>query len=619
MLKLLGYVEGGFNGGGKSGYYQAGSGGGASDIRIGSDSLYARVIVAGGGGGAANYNNYSGGNGGGDSGSAGVGYNTTYNSKGGTQTAGGAAGYYSSYKGSAGTFGNGGQTYQSTSNYNRSGGGGGGWYGGGGGGYRSNSSSYYYGVSGGGGGSGYAYTESTAANYPSGCILNSNYYLTDTDVISGKYAKHEGAGFCKITVLKQENEIDGEFNLGENSLNKMFIGNSQIKKAYFNSNLVFPAISFNYIDYIESTGTQYIDTGVPISPDLSFECEWMATENNDAGLNGSYYFLSGTTKAYCFGLYNGKIYSGIGSIGDTSTDGSIYTKYKTVGAPNQIATYEGETLKVSKTGTLVDNGLNFYLFCAHQHQDNIQPYYFSYERIYSCKIYKNGILIRDFKPIIDRNGQAGLYDEIEKKIYYSETNNFKVPEKIEDYDFLSYIQNNNSAYINTKVKINANTQIEIKGGTSSGEGYFVFAGFLGKYMSGIGANSTGKIYGRWRNGDSGNATKTTTIDMLDNKVFKISKDDFSIDGTSQGNFGTSYNFTEQNDLFLFYPYSSASSEIINGIQGKIYYCKVTKNNILIRDLVPAKNKKSNKIGLFDKITNTFFLSSNSNSSFVFEE
>ena len=31
--------------------YNSGSGGGASDIRIGQDSLYARVIVAGGGGG----------------------------------------------------------------------------------------------------------------------------------------------------------------------------------------------------------------------------------------------------------------------------------------------------------------------------------------------------------------------------------------------------------------------------------------------------------------------------------------------------------------------------------------------------------------------------------------
>ena len=43
--------SGGFNGGGTTGTTSGGSGGGASDIRIGTDSLYARVIVAGGGGG----------------------------------------------------------------------------------------------------------------------------------------------------------------------------------------------------------------------------------------------------------------------------------------------------------------------------------------------------------------------------------------------------------------------------------------------------------------------------------------------------------------------------------------------------------------------------------------
>lgn len=51
-------LAGGFNGGGtgKCGYYNnycgGGSGGGASDIRIGTNSVYARVIVAGGGGAA---------------------------------------------------------------------------------------------------------------------------------------------------------------------------------------------------------------------------------------------------------------------------------------------------------------------------------------------------------------------------------------------------------------------------------------------------------------------------------------------------------------------------------------------------------------------------------------
>lgn len=61
-------LAGGFNGGGygrawHGTYHEGGGGGGASDIRLATDSLYARVIVAGAGGGGSD--NGLGGYGGG--------------------------------------------------------------------------------------------------------------------------------------------------------------------------------------------------------------------------------------------------------------------------------------------------------------------------------------------------------------------------------------------------------------------------------------------------------------------------------------------------------------------------------------------------------------------------
>ena len=54
------YIEGGFNGGGAATSvnkdYQAGSGGGATDFRLFSNSLFHRILVAGGGGGSDNAN-----------------------------------------------------------------------------------------------------------------------------------------------------------------------------------------------------------------------------------------------------------------------------------------------------------------------------------------------------------------------------------------------------------------------------------------------------------------------------------------------------------------------------------------------------------------------------------
>lgn len=201
-----GYYPGGFNGGGYRNTYKGG--GGATDIRIGTDSLYSRVIVAGGGGSDGS-SSQSGGYAGGTSGARGsFGYGSY--GYGGNQTA-----TYSSLNAiaSQGTnnnssdcaagFGFGGFGCYSSSGYG--GAGGGGWYGGQG--------TYPDGSGdddgGGGGGSGYVYTSSTAKNYPQGCLLNSSYYLTDAQTIAGNQAftspegtsetGHSGNGFCRIT------------------------------------------------------------------------------------------------------------------------------------------------------------------------------------------------------------------------------------------------------------------------------------------------------------------------------------------------------------------------------------------------------------------------------------
>lgn len=192
-----GATSGGFNGGGAgcsrtynySTYGQGG--GGASDIRIGQDSFYARVIVAGGGGGSSSEDSFTTKYGGGTSGgSSASGYGATQTSA-----------------GTNGLFGQGGAATTSGTNYNYgSGGGGGGFYGGGACSSYSDSTNYrtYN-----GGGSGYVYTSSTAKNYPQGCLLNSSYYLTDAQTIAGNQAftspegtsetGHSGNGFCRIT------------------------------------------------------------------------------------------------------------------------------------------------------------------------------------------------------------------------------------------------------------------------------------------------------------------------------------------------------------------------------------------------------------------------------------
>ena len=155
---------------------EAFGGGGATDIRVISDNLYARIIVAGGGGGLNYYKNWSNGSKAGDAGGlCGPIYysrtlTTSYN-YGGTQTSGGIATHTSTQKGNNGSFGVGGNGYW--------GNGGGGWYGGAGG----SNNPYPYGMTSGdtggeiagGGGS------SFISGHP-GCVSHASYRGLSTNI-----------------------------------------------------------------------------------------------------------------------------------------------------------------------------------------------------------------------------------------------------------------------------------------------------------------------------------------------------------------------------------------------------------------------------------------------------
>lgn len=204
-------IEGGFNGGGNNKSTQdwsVGSGGGASDIRIGHDTFYTRVIVAGGGGASTSNktNTYggSGGAGGGLTGKRSTNHRSGKYQSGypGTQTEGGEG-----YKNNAN-----GQSYVASGVFGRgannsgkgfvNGGGGGGWYGGG--------SGYCAGSA---GGSGYIYTKETEASNLRSYELGSSYYLEDAETIAGDQTfigpngkeelGHSGNGYVRITYIKE--------------------------------------------------------------------------------------------------------------------------------------------------------------------------------------------------------------------------------------------------------------------------------------------------------------------------------------------------------------------------------------------------------------------------------
>lgn len=305
-------VEGGFNGGGFASHESTGEpgngGGGATDVRIAQDSLYARIIVAGGGGGSGE-DNETGGYGGGETGGAGSG-NTSLTQA--SQTSGGTNSF---------GFGLGGNTYNG-------GAGGGGWYGGA---SRYSVSSYSTGSDseGGGGGSGYVYTSSTAKNYPSGCLLNSSYYLTDAQTIAGNTSfispsgssetGHSGNGYCRITVIECKNTA--LYTRINNSMKKAtaFYFKLNNNKMYGVGSANFNGAIMNF-DYTGSVQTATLTPGR-----YKLEC-WGAQGGNSNQSNGTY--GNGGKGGYSTGILN------------VSTNTTIYI---TVGGQGQNGVFNTRT------------------------------------------------------------------------------------------------------------------------------------------------------------------------------------------------------------------------------------------------------------------------------------
>lgn len=295
-----GKADGGFPNGGSSWASStsegAGGGGGSSDIRIGTDSLYARVIVAGGGGGGGE-DNETGGYGGGEIGG------TSGSGTPGSQTA------------PSGYFGIGGHT-----SYD-GGGGGGGWYGAypAGGQTTPATGSSGSDTSGSPGGSGYVYTSATASNYPSGCLLNSSYYLSDAKTIAGNTSftsptgssetGHPGNGYCRITVI--ECKSTALYTRINNSMKKA-------TAFYFklNNNKMYGVGSANYngsvmnFDYTGSVQTATLTPGT-----YTIEC-WGGQGGTYSGYIGGY---GGYSKGTITLTKTTTVYVSVGGAGSSSS------------------------------------------------------------------------------------------------------------------------------------------------------------------------------------------------------------------------------------------------------------------------------------------------------------
>lgn len=567
-----GKTAGGFNGGGKRDSYNGGGGG--TDIRIGSNSLYARVIVAGGGGsdGASNKNGmYGGGTSGGTT-------TQSYGSGGGggTQTTGGVGG-----SNNAGTFGQGGQGLTASGGYG--GAGGGGWYGGGG------SIPDYSGDDdrGGGGGSGYVYTSSTASSYPSGCLLNSSYYLTNAITVTGNTqflsptgsneTGHTGNGYVRITVIEASSG---------NTLIKTTSNTWKEPVQMFVNTGVSTTIPSGLVelDYIESTGVQAIDTLV-IAKDITK----VVTDFQLVSV------VSGTESQVM------AVWSDVNNCMQCGSDGTNFM------ATSRGTTYSQTSNVLARTiGTSAPVGspnISISIFA----QNNTS--WLSKAKLYSCKIYKDTTLVRDFIPAKRvSDGMCGLWDKVNYKFYTDiNGNNFTAgTEKTAIAAIgtpIEYIQSSGTQYINSNFIPKATTRTIMKAEPMSWSAWSAFFGTRNATsptasQAYIAAVPAATLYRSDYFGSSLTA-ETPTIMQITN--IDKNKNICSFNNIMITNTSSTVNATT--NMFLLALNDVGTAKYF--LSAKLYSCQIYDGNTLVRDFIPIKTT-TNIYGLWDNVNKVLY-------------
>lgn len=170
------------------------------------------------------------------------------------------------------------------------------------------------------------------------------------------------------------------------------------------------------LEYIESTGTQYIDTGVRVMPEnyqqikMSVTCEKIG---QGSGASGWLVDGSNVANAYFYtGVYNGKYYYGCGTTDhDTGIAAASGKQTFTLDIPSAKFT-ASDSADVSISTEAVTTSASLYLFGF-----NYNPVRCYAEKIYSCQIYLGATLVRDFVPCKNASGAVGLYDTVGARFY----------------------------------------------------------------------------------------------------------------------------------------------------------------------------------------------------------
>lgn len=388
-------------------------------------------------------------------------------------------------------------------------------------------------------------------------------------------------------------------------------------------------MAYTPVEYIESSGTQYIDTEyTPVSNSKIIANIMQLTLNNSN--YGS--IMGNSTGGLRTFVASGYIRQTIGSTDQSSTTAvSLNTKYQVTLNDNGTSYWE-QTIG-AKIGFITGTPSTITSTSTFEFFSQSGGAIWGTARLYDCKIYENDILIRDFIPVLDENNVACLYEQVEGKFYYNKgTGTFTAGSAtgqavsigskarriargyvgingvarliFNTYTPVEYIESSGTQYIDTGVVYDyATTQFDIDFQYLSSDN----SGYISVSWSGsnhdayvLGSNSSGSIICGTAQIDSWTPIKTKDANRHQ-YTYNNSSHQIIYDGSVISNRTT----VNVNGVVTMRIFRGPGSN--NPAKARIYGYKISNivTQELIRDFIPVLDD-SGVPCLYDKVSHTFF-------------
>lgn len=355
---------------------------------------------------------------------------------------------------------------------------------------------------------------------------------------------------------------------------------------------------YTELKYIQSTGTQYVDTGVTPTVNTRFSFGVYMLEQTGACIIGN---SLNDDNDYRIFNYSGDIYWDFKDSRLIGTSGSFpehtYFEFE---CGNNYVKKNGQEILTGQTISAFSSDANIFAFSSGNSASGGCS-----GRVFFLRILDGDALIRDFIPCRNPSGEAGLYDLVEGEFYGNAGTGvfFGGPPKIdlpESYTQLEYIQSNGQQYIDTGITPDQDTQIVYDCERLSAAAAEHFFGV----RTGNGANRAFCFYiynSRWQFAYN-STVKSATGPAAGRYLFNAYKNLMEINGRKVMR-ATYAKFTATSTALLF-SMRSAPDGLSYGSH-KLFTCQIYDNGTLTRNFIPCKNA-TGAVGLYDTVGAEFY-------------